>query len=100
MKAQSNKPGSQKLLINAGAHAAAQGVIRSALLTHLLPFTGVVALAVRLLGRNGGAETRPAAGKRIRGTRQGHGKDTAWSRQGGGAPTIPVSLMSKGGAAS
>ena len=100
MKAQSNKTGGRKLPINAGAHAAAQGVNRSALLTHLLPFAGVVALTVRRFGRNGGAETRPAAGKRIEGTRQGHGKATAWSRQGGGAPSIPVGLGSKGGAAS
>ena len=60
-----------------------EGGGRSALLTKLLPFAGLVALAVRLFGTNRSAETRLAAGKRPEGTRQGHGKDTARSRQGG-----------------
>ena len=41
---------------------------RSALLTKLLPFAGLVALVVRLFGKNGTAETRSAAGKRHKGT--------------------------------
>ena len=100
MKSQSQKPGGLQPLIDAGANAAAQGVVRSTLLTKLLPFAGLAALAVRLFGKHGGAETRPAAGKHHRGTQHGHSIDIAWSRQGGRAPSIPVGLGSKGGAAS
>jgi hypothetical protein len=53
--------GSPRLLISAGAQAAAQGLIRSALLTKLLPFAAAGALVVRLFGK-GSTETRPAAG--------------------------------------
>ena len=66
-----------------GIRSTRRGGGRSALLTKLLPFAGLVALAVRLFGKNRSAETRLAAGKRPEGTRQGHGKDTARSRQGG-----------------
>ncbi len=53
---------SPNLLIAAGAQAAAQGLVRSALLTKLLPFAGAVSLLVGLFGRKGGTEIRPAAG--------------------------------------
>jgi hypothetical protein len=56
-----NRLGSPRLLISAGAQAAAQGLIRSALLTKLLPFAAAGALVVRLFGK-GSTETRPAAG--------------------------------------
>ncbi len=54
---------SSKLLIAAGAQAAAQGVTRSALLTKLLPFAGAAGFVLRLF-RQGRAETRPVAGSR------------------------------------
>ena len=50
----------------------------------------LAALAVWRFGQNGGAETGPAAGKRPEGTRQGHGMDTARSRQGGRVRSIPA----------
>ena len=53
---------SPNLLIAAGAQAAAQGLVRSALLTKLLPFAGAASLILGLFGRKGGTEIRPAAG--------------------------------------
>ena len=52
---------SPNLLIAAGAQAAAQGLVRSALLTKLLPFAGAASLLVGLFGRKGRTETRPVA---------------------------------------
>lgn len=54
---------STKLLLTAGAQAAAQGAVRAALSNKLLPFAGAAGLVLRLF-RGGNTENRPAAGKR------------------------------------
>ncbi len=70
---------SPKILIAAGAQAAAQGLVRSALLTKLLPFAGAVSLLVGLFGRKGGTETRPAAGVELPRTEGRSSADRAYS---------------------
>jgi len=86
---------SPKILIAAGAQAAAQGLVRSALLTKLLPLAGAVSLLVGLFGRKGSTETRPAAGDQNLAragtetdtTRSYHGLTTVLGRSRDGAET-------------
>lgn len=58
-----NNTRSSKLLLLAGAQAAAQGRI-PALLNKLLPFAAAAGFVLRLFRRSESTETRPAAGKR------------------------------------
>ena len=58
-----NKTRGLKLLLAAGAQAAAQGAGRTASLSKLLPIAGAAGFVLRMF-RKGRTETRPAAGNR------------------------------------
>ena len=79
MKSQSQKPGGLQPLLDAGANAAAQGVVRSTLLAKLLPFAGVVSLALKVLLGQAGQEGSKKDGTRIK---EGSVKDQSAIQEG------------------